>query len=123
MSLRDEIKQDQELNPVEPHVNTCTVNWRFFTVCLCCPPPDSVATASGPLLVEVAKATGSSLGVALSTSMFCNKQVIIIDKVKPASIADRYLTSDLEPLIQLFYFNFFTVFCSNIPVLLFLQNS
>ncbi|GLD48198.1 glutamate receptor-interacting protein 1 isoform X2, partial [Lates japonicus] len=49
---------------------------------------DSVATASGPLLVEVAKATGSSLGVALSTSMFCNKQVIIIDKVKPASIAD-----------------------------------
>lgn len=51
---------------------------------------DSVATASGPLLVEVAKSTGSSLGVALSTSMFCNKQVIIIDKVKPASIADRY---------------------------------
>uniref|UniRef100_A0A3P8UX98 Glutamate receptor interacting protein 1 n=1 Tax=Cynoglossus semilaevis TaxID=244447 RepID=A0A3P8UX98_CYNSE len=50
---------------------------------------DSVATASGPLLVEVAKATGSSLGVALSTSMFCNKQVIVIDKVKPASIADR----------------------------------
>ncbi|TMS02593.1 Glutamate receptor-interacting protein 1 [Larimichthys crocea] len=49
---------------------------------------DSVATASGPLLVEVAKATGSSLGVALSTSMFCSKQVIIIDKVKPASIAD-----------------------------------
>ncbi|XP_069375913.1 glutamate receptor-interacting protein 1 isoform X8 [Paralichthys olivaceus] len=50
---------------------------------------DSVATASGPLLVEVAKASGSSLGVALSTSMFCSKQVIIIDKVKPASIADR----------------------------------
>ncbi|XP_038161121.1 glutamate receptor-interacting protein 1 isoform X11 [Cyprinodon tularosa] len=50
---------------------------------------DSVATASGPLLVEVAKAAGSSLGVALSTSMFCGKQVIIIDKVKPASIADR----------------------------------
>lgn len=57
-------------------------------------PSDSVATASGPLLVEVAKASGSSLGVALSTSMFCNKQVIVIDKVKPASIADRYLTSD-----------------------------
>ncbi|XP_029902112.1 glutamate receptor-interacting protein 1 isoform X2 [Myripristis murdjan] len=50
---------------------------------------DSVATASGPLLVEVAKAAGSSLGVALSTSMFCSKQVIVIDKVKPASIADR----------------------------------
>ncbi|XP_028809854.1 glutamate receptor-interacting protein 1 isoform X4 [Denticeps clupeoides] len=50
---------------------------------------DSVATASGPLLVEVAKTAGSSLGVALSTTMYCNKQVIIIDKVKPASIADR----------------------------------
>ncbi|XP_015818040.3 glutamate receptor-interacting protein 1 isoform X10 [Nothobranchius furzeri] len=50
---------------------------------------DSVATASGPLLVEVAKPTGSSLGVALSTSVFCSKQVIVIDKVKPASIADR----------------------------------
>ncbi|TRY57553.1 hypothetical protein DNTS_023497 [Danionella cerebrum] len=50
---------------------------------------DSVATASGPLLVEVAKSLGSSLGLALSTSMYCNKQVIVIDKVKPASIADR----------------------------------
>ncbi|KAL4640671.1 glutamate receptor-interacting protein 1-like [Arapaima gigas] len=50
---------------------------------------DSVATASGPLLVEVAKPTGSSLGIALSTSTYCNKQVIIIEKVKPASIADR----------------------------------
>ncbi|XP_059361092.1 glutamate receptor-interacting protein 1-like isoform X9 [Carassius carassius] len=50
---------------------------------------DSVATASGPLLVEVAKSMGSSLGLALSSSMYCNKQVIIIDKVKPASIADR----------------------------------
>ncbi|XP_036616633.1 glutamate receptor-interacting protein 1 [Trichosurus vulpecula] len=50
---------------------------------------DSVATASGPLLVEVAKTPGSSLGVALSTSMCCNKQVIIIDKIKSASIADR----------------------------------
>ncbi|XP_049616263.1 glutamate receptor-interacting protein 1 isoform X5 [Syngnathus scovelli] len=50
---------------------------------------DSVSSASGPLLVEVAKATGSSLGVALSSSMFCSKQVIVIDKVKAASIADR----------------------------------
>ncbi|XP_057710553.1 glutamate receptor-interacting protein 1 isoform X2 [Corythoichthys intestinalis] len=50
---------------------------------------ESVSSASGPLLVEVAKATGSSLGVALSSSMFCSKQVIVIDKVKPASIADR----------------------------------
>nr|XP_014352752.1 PREDICTED: glutamate receptor-interacting protein 1 isoform X3 [Latimeria chalumnae] len=50
---------------------------------------DSVATASGPLLVEVAKTHGSSLGVALTTSMYCNKQVIVIDKIKLASIADR----------------------------------
>ncbi|XP_039770065.1 glutamate receptor-interacting protein 1 isoform X8 [Ornithorhynchus anatinus] len=50
---------------------------------------DSVATASGPLLVEVAKTPGASLGVALTTSMCSNKQVIVIDKIKPASIADR----------------------------------
>ncbi|XP_045066527.1 glutamate receptor-interacting protein 1 isoform X5 [Coregonus clupeaformis] len=50
---------------------------------------DSIATALGPLLVEVAKSLGSSLGLALNTSMYFNKQVIIIDKVKPASIADR----------------------------------
>lgn len=53
------------------------------------PGTDSIASASGPLLVEVAKSLGSSLGVALSTSTYCNKQVIVIDKVKPASIADR----------------------------------
>uniref|UniRef100_A0A8C5QTL2 Glutamate receptor interacting protein 1 n=1 Tax=Leptobrachium leishanense TaxID=445787 RepID=A0A8C5QTL2_9ANUR len=50
---------------------------------------DSVANASGPLLVEVAKTPGSNLGVALTTSMYCNKQVIVIDKIKSASIADR----------------------------------
>ncbi|KAM3833321.1 glutamate receptor-interacting protein 1 isoform 8-T8 [Vipera latastei] len=50
---------------------------------------DSVTTASGPLLVEVTKTAGSALGVALSTSMCCSKQVIVIDKIKSASIADR----------------------------------
>ncbi|KAM4748642.1 glutamate receptor-interacting protein 1 isoform 5-T5 [Rhinophrynus dorsalis] len=50
---------------------------------------DSVSGASGPLLVEVAKTPGSNLGVALTTSMYCNKQVIVIDKIKSASIADR----------------------------------
>ncbi|KAM4675525.1 glutamate receptor-interacting protein 1 isoform 3-T3 [Discoglossus pictus] len=50
---------------------------------------DTVSSASGPLLVEVAKTPGSSLGVALTTSMYCNKQVIVIDKIKSASIADR----------------------------------
>ncbi|KAJ7411443.1 hypothetical protein BTVI_49949 [Pitangus sulphuratus] len=53
------------------------------------PLKNSVATASGPLLVEVAKTPGAALGVALTTSMCCNKQVIVIDKIKSASIADR----------------------------------
>ncbi|XP_052430075.1 glutamate receptor-interacting protein 1-like [Carassius gibelio] len=61
---------------------------------------DSVATASGPLLVEVAKSMGSSLGLALSTSMYCNKQVIIIDKVKPASIADRSMHGEERCALQ-----------------------
>uniref|UniRef100_A0A4X2M1H4 Glutamate receptor interacting protein 1 n=1 Tax=Vombatus ursinus TaxID=29139 RepID=A0A4X2M1H4_VOMUR len=58
---------------------------------------DSVATASGPLLVEVAKTPGSSLGVALSTSMCCNKQVIIIDKIKSCGalhVGDHILSID-----------------------------
>ncbi|XP_055506776.1 glutamate receptor-interacting protein 1 isoform X1 [Leucoraja erinacea] len=50
---------------------------------------DSVANASGPLMVEVAKTPGSSLGIILTTSLYCNKQVIVIDKIKAASIADR----------------------------------
>ncbi|XP_043943995.1 glutamate receptor-interacting protein 1 [Protopterus annectens] len=50
---------------------------------------DTVANASGSLLVEVAKTPGANLGVALSTSTYCNKNVIVIDKIKPASIADR----------------------------------
>ncbi|XP_067906580.1 glutamate receptor-interacting protein 1 isoform X2 [Heterodontus francisci] len=50
---------------------------------------DSVANASGPLMVEVAKTPGSSLGIVLTTSLYCNKQVIVIDKIKAASITDR----------------------------------
>uniref|UniRef100_A0A8D2CZ48 Glutamate receptor interacting protein 1 n=1 Tax=Sciurus vulgaris TaxID=55149 RepID=A0A8D2CZ48_SCIVU len=59
---------------------------------------DSVATASGPLLVEVAKTPGASLGVALTTSMCCNKQVIVIDKIKSACgalhVGDHILSID-----------------------------
>eukprot|EP00069_Balaena_mysticetus_P010691 bmy_06813T0 len=61
---------------------------------------DSVATASGPLLVEVAKTPGASLGVALTTSMCCNKQVIVIDKIKSASIADSFNYEDVKVGIQ-----------------------
>uniref|UniRef100_A0A8C5V802 Glutamate receptor interacting protein 1 n=1 Tax=Microcebus murinus TaxID=30608 RepID=A0A8C5V802_MICMU len=60
---------------------------------------DSVATASGPLLVEVAKTPGASLGVALTTSMCCNKQVIVIDKIKSASIADRCGRAAVEIIV------------------------
>ncbi|XP_071984442.1 glutamate receptor-interacting protein 2 isoform X6 [Engystomops pustulosus] len=50
---------------------------------------DTVTNASGPLLVEIAKTPGSTLGISLSTGAHRNKQVIIIDKVKPASVVDR----------------------------------
>uniref|UniRef100_A0A4W3K1M7 Glutamate receptor interacting protein 2 n=1 Tax=Callorhinchus milii TaxID=7868 RepID=A0A4W3K1M7_CALMI len=50
---------------------------------------DTVTNASGPLLVEIAKSPGSTLGISLSTGMHRNKQVIVIDKIKPASIVDR----------------------------------
>uniref|UniRef100_A0A8C6J2G0 PDZ domain-containing protein n=1 Tax=Melopsittacus undulatus TaxID=13146 RepID=A0A8C6J2G0_MELUD len=50
---------------------------------------DTVANASGPLLVEIAKSPGSTLGITLTTTMHRNKQVIVIDKIKPASVVDR----------------------------------
>uniref|UniRef100_A0A8C3UX62 Glutamate receptor interacting protein 2 n=1 Tax=Catharus ustulatus TaxID=91951 RepID=A0A8C3UX62_CATUS len=50
---------------------------------------DTVANASGPLLVEIAKTPGSTLGITLTTAMHRNKQVIVIDKIKPASVVDR----------------------------------
>ncbi|XP_075928169.1 glutamate receptor-interacting protein 2-like isoform X8 [Petromyzon marinus] len=50
---------------------------------------DSVTNASGPLLVEVAKTPGSSLGVSLSSPGQLHKPTIIIDKIRPASVAER----------------------------------
>uniref|UniRef100_A0A6I8NRE7 Glutamate receptor interacting protein 2 n=1 Tax=Ornithorhynchus anatinus TaxID=9258 RepID=A0A6I8NRE7_ORNAN len=50
---------------------------------------DTVANASGPLLVEIAKTPGSTLGISLTTGTHRNKQVIVIDKIKPASVVDR----------------------------------
>ncbi|KAM4720755.1 glutamate receptor-interacting protein 2 isoform 2-T2 [Rhinophrynus dorsalis] len=50
---------------------------------------DTVTNASGPLLVEIAKTPGSTLGISLSVGTHRNKQVIVIDKVKPASVVDR----------------------------------
>ncbi|XP_033115491.1 glutamate receptor-interacting protein 2-like [Anneissia japonica] len=50
---------------------------------------DAVTNANGPLLIEVAKTPGSHLGVALSSTMRAAKPCIVIDSIKPASIADR----------------------------------
>ncbi|XP_073900590.1 glutamate receptor-interacting protein 2 isoform X3 [Castor canadensis] len=51
--------------------------------------PDTVANASGPLVVEIAKTPGSALGLSLTTGSHRNKPVITIDRIKPASVVDR----------------------------------
>ncbi|XP_039654283.1 glutamate receptor-interacting protein 2-like isoform X2 [Perca fluviatilis] len=50
---------------------------------------DTVTNASGPLLVEIAKAPGATLGITLTSANHRNKQVIVIDRVKPGSVVDR----------------------------------
>uniref|UniRef100_A0A667Y233 Glutamate receptor interacting protein 2 n=1 Tax=Myripristis murdjan TaxID=586833 RepID=A0A667Y233_9TELE len=50
---------------------------------------DTVTNASGPLLVEIAKSPGATLGITLTSASHRNKQVIVIDRVKPASVVDR----------------------------------
>ncbi|KAL1021564.1 hypothetical protein UPYG_G00014860 [Umbra pygmaea] len=50
---------------------------------------ESVQQASGPLLVEIVKCPTASLGVSLATAVCRNKQVIIIDKIKQASVVER----------------------------------
>nr|XP_029519711.1 glutamate receptor-interacting protein 2-like isoform X2 [Oncorhynchus nerka] len=50
---------------------------------------ESVQQASGPLLVEIVKCPAASLGVSLATAMYRNKQVIVIDKIKQASVVER----------------------------------
>ncbi|XP_037539990.1 glutamate receptor-interacting protein 2-like [Nematolebias whitei] len=50
---------------------------------------EAVQQASGPLLVEILKGPSTSLGISLATTLYRNKQVIIIDKIKPASVAER----------------------------------
>uniref|UniRef100_A0A8D1YAS6 PDZ domain-containing protein n=1 Tax=Sus scrofa TaxID=9823 RepID=A0A8D1YAS6_PIG len=51
--------------------------------------PDTVASASGPLIVEITKTPGSTLGISLTTGSHRNKPVITIDRIKPASVVDR----------------------------------
>ncbi|XP_046896983.1 glutamate receptor-interacting protein 2-like isoform X1 [Hypomesus transpacificus] len=50
---------------------------------------EAVQQASGPLLVEIVKGPSACLGVSLTTSLYRNKQVIVIDKIKPASVVER----------------------------------
>uniref|UniRef100_M4AN14 Glutamate receptor interacting protein 2a n=1 Tax=Xiphophorus maculatus TaxID=8083 RepID=M4AN14_XIPMA len=50
---------------------------------------EAVQQASGPLLVEIVKGPSASLGISLTTTTYRNKQVIVIDRIKPASVAER----------------------------------
>lgn len=51
--------------------------------------PEAVQQASGPLLVEIEKSPSSSLGISLASTTYRGKQVIVIDKIKAASVAER----------------------------------
>lgn len=50
---------------------------------------EAVQQASGPLLVEIVKGPSTSLGISLTTTIYRGKQVIIIDKIKAASVVER----------------------------------
>ncbi|KAM7401587.1 hypothetical protein PAMP_016892 [Pampus punctatissimus] len=47
---------------------------------------NTVTNASGPLLVEIVKTPGATLGITLTSASHRNKQVIVIDRVKPGSV-------------------------------------
>ncbi|CAF0852285.1 unnamed protein product [Adineta ricciae] len=51
---------------------------------------ESVKHATGPLLIEIEKSLGSTIGINLTQKWIrSNRSIIVIDNVKPASIADR----------------------------------
>ncbi|CAF1078989.1 unnamed protein product [Didymodactylos carnosus] len=50
---------------------------------------DSVKHATGPLLIEIEKSPGSTIGISLTQKWIRGRSIIIVDNVKPASIADR----------------------------------
>lgn len=50
---------------------------------------EAVQQALGPLLVEIVKSPSANLGICLTTTIYRAKQVIIIDKIKAASVAER----------------------------------
>lgn len=50
---------------------------------------ESVKNASGPLLLEIVKQQGIDIGITLHHSDAGPKRSIIVERVTPASIADR----------------------------------
>ncbi len=51
---------------------------------------DSIKNSNGPLLIEIEKSPGSSIGIKLAMNKLSNgKNQILVESVKPASIADR----------------------------------
>ncbi|CAF0850655.1 unnamed protein product [Didymodactylos carnosus] len=50
---------------------------------------DSVKHATGPLLIEIEKSPGSTIGISLAQKWVRGRSIIVVDTVKPASIADR----------------------------------
>ena len=76
-------------------MNPCTDPQHCSTLCL---PPEAVQQASGPLLVEIAKGpSNAGLGISLNTAVFRNKQVIVVDKIKGASVVERYRAGQGRP--------------------------
>lgn len=50
---------------------------------------DPAANTSGPVVVEITKTPGSTLGISLTTGFHRNKPAITIDRIRPASVVDR----------------------------------
>ncbi|KAJ8047083.1 Glutamate receptor-interacting protein 2 [Holothuria leucospilota] len=50
---------------------------------------EAVKNATGPLLVEVSKTPGAHLGITLNSTVNNGKLAVMIDVIKPGSIADR----------------------------------
>ncbi|XP_041459236.1 glutamate receptor-interacting protein 2-like isoform X1 [Lytechinus variegatus] len=74
----------EALNIIRQGGNTAVLRFEYDVSIM-----EAVKNATGPLLVEVSKTPGAHLGVGLSSIPRNGKSVIIIDNLKPASIADR----------------------------------
>lgn len=52
---------------------------------------DTIKNATGPLLVEIGRVPGTSLGLGLSQTSHQGKWCLSIDGIDPMSLADRYI--------------------------------